>query len=460
MGMGHYCGHDVIAAPGQSPKQLCFEAYDAIAPFGAMVTHARKTLSKKFALVCIAAAVTLVGTAPVFIAKGETIGGAKAATALPGYEAPGISFGEYLLKSAVSFSVAYDSNILREQSNELSDYIFYMAPSFDLMRESGKHIQEVFGSFTTAKYAHSHADDFTDINVWGRETYLLSPTSQIMAKTSIVDGYEQRTSSNHDIPTNAAEPVHYHSLQGSLGYRKSWKSIEAVTTLTASRQTYDDVKLENGGIDDQSFRNTSDFSLETYVNLQISKHIQSDLRVSAQKSVISMDIRSSDRWKLSDTIKVDLTSKTSIGFTAGVREEDYYNDPNAQMRLLYDYEAYLRWSPIHRLIFTARGGYRDLGVDFTKGITGGGEGRYGSLEFEYLIWRNLQLTSNLSYEKDHLSADQGVQTSITGQAGLTYEISPHAGVSLLYNLEHFDASSADFTSYDKNVFLGTFNFRF
>jgi hypothetical protein len=401
-----------------------------------------------------------VGTAPVFVAKGETIVGAKSAPVLPGYEAPGISFGEFLLKSAVSFGVAYDSNVLRTQSNELSDYIFYMAPSFNLKREGGKHIQEVFGSFTSAKYAHSDADNFTDINVWGKETYLLSPTSQIQANASIVDGYERRASSNHDIPTDAAEPVHYHAFQGGLGYRKSWKYIEAGATLTASRQTYDDVRLEDGTIYDQSFRNESDFLLETYANLQISKHIQSNLRASAQKSIVSEEVRSSDRWKLSDTIKIDLTSKTSIGFTAGVREEDYYNDPDAQARLLYEYEAFIRWSPIRRLKFTARGGYRDLGVDFTKGITEGGKGRYASLGVEYLIWRNLQLSSNVTYEKDHLSADQGDQTTVTGQAALTYEISPHAGVSFQYNLEHFDASSPDFTSYDKNVFLASFNYRF
>lgn len=443
----------------KGPKQSCSEAHEVIAPFGAIVAHARKALFRRIAYVFIATAVILPVTAQEFVARGETDGGANVARTLPGYEAPGISSGEFSLKSAVSFGVAYDSNVLRTHSNVLSDYIFFVVPSFDLKREGSKHVEEVFGSFTSAKYAKSDADDFTNIKVWGRETYLLSPTSQILVNASIADGYERRASSNHDIPTDAAEPVHNHAVQGSLGYRKSWKNVAAGTTLMALRQTYDDVKLENGAVDDQSFRNANEFSLDSYVNLQISRHIQSDLRLSAQNSIVAMEERSSNRWKLSDTIKVDLTSKTGIGFSASAREEDYYNNPDAQVRPLYEYEAFLRWSPIHRLMFTARGGYRDLGVDFSRGISGG-EGRYSSLELEYLIWRNLQLSSSVTYEKDNLPADQGSQTSVAGRVGLTYELGSHAGLSFVYAKQKLDATSAQFTSYDENVFQMSLNLRY
>jgi hypothetical protein len=115
---------------------------------------------------------------------------------------------------------------------------------------------------------------------------------------------------------------------------------------------------------------------------------------------------------------------------------------------------------MERLTFSARGGYHDLGVSFVKGFYGGGVGRYGSLDFKYLIWRNLQLVSGLTYEKADLGGNQGVQDTISGRAALTYELNSHAGLSFLYTLDKLQANSSQFISFDENVFQTSLNLRF
>jgi hypothetical protein len=100
-------------------------------------------------------------------------------------------------------------------------------------------------------------------------------------------------------------------------------------------------------------------------------------------------------------------------------------------------------------------------VDFLTGIFSGGVGRYGSLDFTYLIWKNLQLTSRLTYEKMNLSGSQDEQTTVSEQAGLIYEFNSHAGLSFLYTLQKLHATNpTQFTPYDENIFQAALNLRF
>lgn len=408
-----------------------------------------------FALVGVAGGVS--ASAQEFIANGG-VGGFP--QALPGFEAPGVASGEFLLRSGVASGFAYDSNILRTQSNIRSDYIFFATPSFDLTRDGGKHVEQIIGSVTTAKYANSDTDDFTNAYLSASEMYEAAPGSQILVNASIADGYQRRVSSNYDIPSNAAEPVHQQILRGSVGYRKSWQHVDTGVTVTAAQQTYDNIRSTSGFIIDQSSHSGNDLSLDAFLNVRFSQRIHSNLSFSTSASDVRDERRNADLWRLADTITVNLTSKTSFGFLVAVSEQDYYNNPQSQVVPLGQYEAWLQWSPMQRLILTARGGYQDLGVNFERGYTGGGVGRYGSIDLSYLIRRDLQFVSGLRYDNAQLSGAQGVQDIIAGRAALTYELTQNVGLSFLYMLQKMDSSSTHFTSYDESVFQSSLNIRF
>jgi hypothetical protein len=428
--------------------------------FGAMIPPFREILSAGIGFAFVAASGGLHAAAQQFVADG----GAVARGPLPGFEAPGISSGEYLLRSTVSIGAAYDSNILRTQSNVLPDAIFFVSPTFDLTRDGGKHIEEIFARVTSAAYARSDADNVTNAYIRASESYLLSPGSQVLVNASFADGYERRASSNYEIPFNAAEPVHQQSLLGSVGYTKSWGHWDTGVALSATHQTFDDVKSTSGAILDQTYRNEDDLALRTFLNLQISPRIQSNVTFSATAARIRDRARDSDQWTLSDTSTVTLTSKTSAGFRVSVSEQDYYNNPLIPVRPLYAYEAFIEWSPIQRLTFTVRGGYQDLGVDYVKGLPGGGFGQSGSLDVQYLIRRNIQLSSTLSYDKYFFSGGNGIRDTLTERAALTYEVSAYAGLSFLYLFQKTTAStvpsSVQTMPYDEQVFQTSLNLRF
>ena len=290
-------------------KSRCSAARGVAAFFSATIPPFREILGAGIGLAFLAAGGGLHAAAQQFIANGGDV----ARGALPGFEAPGISSGDYLLRSTVSVGAAYDSNIQRTQSNVLPDTIFFVSPTFDLTRDGGKHVEEIFARVTSAAYARSDADNFTDAYVRASESYLLSPGSQVLVNASVADGYERRVSSNYEIPSDAAEPVHQQSLLGSVAYLKSWGHLDTGATLTATHQAFDDIKSISGAILDQTYRNEDDLALRTFLNLQLSPRIQSNVTFAATASRIGDQARDSDQWSLSDTSTVTLTSKTTPG---------------------------------------------------------------------------------------------------------------------------------------------------
>jgi hypothetical protein len=453
--MEHYCGYYVIAAPGTHPKRWRFGAQSLMLRFCMSAARGYKLAAAWIVMALIAAVAASPAAAQEFIA-----GGPYAVAALPGFDAPGITSGDFTLSSRVSFGVAYDSNILRT-STPAQDYIFFVAPSFDLARNGSDHIENVFASVSSARYAQSDADNFNNAVVRASETYLLSPTSQILIMGAFTDGYERRTSSNHDIPTDAAAPIHGQTMLASAGYTKTWNGFAAGVTVTAGRNTYDDVRSTGGALLDQTFRDETDLSVMSFLSIPLTGRIRSDVAFSATHSEVREQDRDSDQWRFSDNTNIELTSKTSAGFLVAVREQDYYNNPLIAVTPLAEYEGLLRWSPIQRMTLIARGGYHDLGVNYTTGILGGGgAGRYGSLDLSYLIRRDLQLLSSFSYEKMVAGGNQGNQNALSGRAVINYELSSYAGISFLYTYQRLDATSAQFTSYDENIVQTSLNLRF
>ncbi|MEJ2228876.1 MAG: outer membrane beta-barrel protein [Alphaproteobacteria bacterium] len=444
-----------IAASG-APRQRCLNNGSVNAIISAFFAYIGKALRQGIVSIFFVAAASLSASAQEVV----TTGGTMIEAPLSGFEAPGISVGEFLLRSAVSTGIVYDSNILRNDSQVMRDYIFFVAPSFNLTRNGKRHTENVVGSVTNVNYARYGANDYTNISLSGSETYRLSNTSQILATGLIADRYEGRVSTNHEIPTNAASPIHQQLFRESLGFRKTWNRADAGATVTFTQMKFDDVLSTTGEILNQTDRNANDTAFDAFLNVQHSSAIRSNLTLGTLHSEVRNSERSVDTWRLAGTITVDLTSKTSISFLTGLSKQNYYNNPNIQTHPLSQYQATLQWSPMQRLTFVARGGYNETGVDYTTGISSGGISRNASLDMNYRIWRNLQLTSRLNYDKTKLSSGEGALTTVGGRVALTYELSSYAGLSFLYTYENFNTNNEDFTSYDESVFQTSLKLRF
>jgi hypothetical protein len=379
--------------------------------------------------------------------------------ALEGYQAPGIASGEFLIKQGVSFGVAYDSNVLQSHSHNLQDVIFFVSPFVDIIHDSNKSIQEVIASATTTRYFSDVSDNYTDLYLSAKETYFLSPASAVTALASFSDGYQRRISRNFDIPINAATPVPEVIFLGNLGYRHTWDNYEAGITFTASAENFGNVRSLAGTFLNQQFRNEKDLLLDSFFNTQLGSHVRSNLVVQASDVEYQLQIRNFNQWRVADTITVDLTSKTSVGFLIGLREQNLYNNPAIHLGLLGEYAGLFTWSPSRLLSFNATVGYRDFGVDYVQGIFAGGFAPYYSLDASYLLWHNLRFDTRVQFEKRYLPGNFDVENILTYRAALTYELSRYAGVSFLANTQQW-LSRQPSNTFNETTFQTSLNLRF
>jgi hypothetical protein len=379
--------------------------------------------------------------------------------ALDGYKAPGITSGDFLVKQAVSFGLAYDSNVLQSHSRNVQDVIFFVSPFIDIIHDSNKSVQEVIASATTARYFSDVGDNYTNLYVSAKETYFLSPASVITALVSFADGYQRRVSRNFDIPLDAATPVPETILLGSVGYRHTWSNYEAGISFTASAENFGNIRSLAGAFLNQQFRNENDLLLDGFFNIQLNSYLRSNLVVQAFDIEYQLRVRNYNQWRIADTITADLTSKTSIGFLIGVREQNVYNDPTIHLGLLGEYAGLLSWRPTQRLSFNATVGYRDFGVDYVQGIYAGGFSPYYALDASYLIWHNLRFDTRVQFEKRYLAGNFDIENVLTYRAALTYELNSYAGVSFLANSQQWLARLPSNT-FNETTFQTSLNVRF
>jgi hypothetical protein len=379
--------------------------------------------------------------------------------ALDGYKGPGVTSGDFLVRQAVSFGIAYDSNILESHSRNLQDAIFFVSPFIDIVHDSNKSIQEVIASATTTRYFSDVSDNYTNLYVSAKETYFITPADAVTALASFADGYQRRVSRNFDIPLDAATPVPETILLGTIGYRHTWKNYEAGINFTASAENFGNVRSLAGAVLDQQFRNERDLFLDGFLNIQLNSYLRSNLVVQTFDIEYQLRSRNYNQWRVADTITADLTSKTSIGFLVGLREQNTYNDPAIHLGLLGEYAGLLTWRPTQLLSFNATVGYRDFGVDYVQGIFAGGFSPYYSLDASYLIWRDLRFDTRVQFEKRYLAGNFDVENVLTYRAALTYELSAYAGLSFLANSQQW-LSRLPTNTFNETTFQTSLNLRF
>ncbi len=384
--------------------------------------------------------------------------------ALPEYAAPGIQQGDFLINQAVSFGLAYDSNILQSHSHGIQDFIFFVSPAVDITHNAVDHVDELLVSATNATYFKSENDDYTDVYVRASETYFLSPTDQIAINASLADGYQRRTVTNFEAVGNPSGPIHEMLQLGSLSYKHTGSIYEAGVAVTASAEQLDNMLSTTGTLLDESIYNQNDLALDSFFRIELSSRVKSELIFQAANFDYKDKFLSYEQWRAGDAITVDLTSKTNIRLFAGMKEQYLTNIPGATTGLLAEYEAQANWSPTQLLSLFAKTGYHDLGLDYLNGIgngvfNSGGYGTYYSFGGSYMIWRNLQFTTSFAVEKRYIGGNQDVQDDLTYKAALTYEFNSYAGISLLYDGVQWNSRFQQY-NFNENIFQTSFNLRF
>jgi len=379
---------------------------------------------------------------------------------LPGYEAPGVKSGDFLVRQAVSTGVAYDSNIFQSHTSPLASAIFFVSPGVDIVKDSGRSVQEVTASAVGANYFASAPDNFTNVFLNAKDTYFLSPTSLVAASAAVEDGYERRTLTNFLIPSDAAGPVPETILVGSLTYKKNWENSDAGVTLVASEENYGNIRSLAGAPINQQQDDEKDLLINSYFNMQFSSHLRSQLLVQGADISYRDPTLNYTGWRVADTVTADVTSKTGVSVLAGLREQYFYNNnPSTNTGLLAEYQGSMFWHPTDLVSIQFVGGYKDLGVNYVQGIYGGYAPSL-SLYATYLIWRNLKFDAGINLQKNYLPGNPHIEDLLYCTSTMTYEFNSYLGASLQFSSQQWLTRPNNSISFNEDIIQFSLNLRY
>ncbi len=378
-------------------------------------------------------------------------------------EPSGFKSGRIIVYPSVVSGVLYDSNIFDREISVVDDVISYVAPKVSVLKKTKKSDINFKVDALFAKFIHEDSQSFENVSGEFTHKYRFKPRAELVTHARIEHLNEIQTSTNDDLPTNAAGPVVLNSFEAGveLNIIKN-KYVGVAYGFIYANDNYEDVRLIAGGIADQDFRDQEEFTFEKAVKVDFSKHLKSHTKGLVRfvngrdtPNVIDRDVTV---YELEAGITVAYSERFYAEFTLNLLKEDFHSARVIDAGVLPGYHASLFWQPRHYLTLRVGVHTEETGVDFEEG---GASSISDSIdgEIKYLINKNLVLNGKASYIEDEFVGTGRTVKSTDVEISTLYAINRYLGLSLVYtyNKRH---SNAALDSFERNAVQASIISRF
>ena len=246
------------------------------------------------------------------------------------FDSPGVRSGSFLLRPAITTTLGYDTNPLRLQTNRVGSMFERVAPEFVARSDWSRHAldADIRGSYT--HFSDISGNDRPELDAKLRSRIDIVDTT----RAELEGHYRLTTLSAGDpaAPTSATRPPPVQTIGGTVGIVERFNRLEIALRGGFDRVTYDNAKLNNGSILDQSDRNYDEPSLRLRASYEITPGVRPfvEARVDTRRFDLSTDFngyhRNSDgqQYKAGSSFELSrvLTGEASAGWI--VRR---YDDP-------------------------------------------------------------------------------------------------------------------------------------
>ena len=272
-------------------------------------------------------------------------------------------------------------------------------------------------------------------------------------------GYDFRPESATSpvVIVGTAERPTLHILDGELGLEKDVGKFRFGVAGEATKETYGDAQLSDGGTLSQEDRNSTLYSGRLRLGYEVSPALTPFGEVQFGRRVYDLRLdtagyeRSSNEIGARAGLELDMGEKFGGEVSAGWISENF-DDERLQTISEPTIAADLRWSPIRGTIV----GFN--GATFVEGSTTPGES--GSVLYAGRLSIERELRSNLTGMaavgvgwRDYAGSSEHDLT-LTAEAGLTWWLNRYAGLTGRLRHETFDSTLPNRDSKTNTVFLG------
>jgi hypothetical protein len=324
----------------------------------------------------------------------------------PAYDPVGIRRGPITIWPSLAVTGTYDSNVFAREDNAISDFSLTMVPSVRVTYDRPR----ANASFTTnvrlRRYATLTEQDDEQYRANLRGDMELGSTTRLGASLGWARSTVSRGSSENGLQNGS--PLRQSKWTASTRLSTRFNRLAVTASADAERFRFNNVRLDDGTVIDQSFRNGS--TLGGALGLAYS--VGPRFALVAQGSATKFDYRdprpTSNRdamdYSLSAGGRYEITELLFAELTAGIREHDFRGAAFTDVSGLA-LSGRLRWYPTPLLSLRADLGQRvtTSSFDSVSAVTI----TSAKLSGDYELRRNLLLSADAEFSNERFSGVGG-----------------------------------------------------
>ncbi|WP_245426639.1 outer membrane beta-barrel protein [Mesorhizobium sp. YM1C-6-2] len=370
------------------------------------------------------------------------------------YEAPGITFGTFILKPSIEQGVTATSNADSSTDGSeavLSETTLRLNAVSDWSRHSAT--VDAFGTFRKT-LSGQEVDDFEG----GVDAVLdLELAHEYRARGTFTYSAAPESAASPVVIANTVEEPITQRVGGTLGLQKDMGKARFGITGGAIHDSYGDADLEGGGTLSQSDRDATLYTMTLRAGYEISPALTPFVETEIGRNQYDQEVdsagyqRSSDRYAVRGGLELDLGEKFSGEVAAGWVREDF-DDDRLDALSTPTVDGLLRWSPERGTDVTLSGS------TILEGTTTAGES--GSVLYSSRIGIERQIRSNLTggallgVAYRNYSQSDGYDVIFDAEASLTWWLNRYAGVVTRVEHETVTSNLSDRDAKTNSIFLG------
>jgi len=347
---------------------------------------------------CAAFGQELSGTGAISISADLSRSDVAGSRVEPEFAPTPIVAGPLILSPSLSSAISYDTNVFN-RTEEQGDGVLYLVPRLIARANTQRHLFQITANGRIRRFAEYQTENSEEFEVGGEIRYDLSERNSIFTQARYAHLIEQRSSVG--TIANADEPVAYDRIDGELGTRLSFGSLNVTPSVRLARETYQDLDLTTGGAIDLSFRDLRSAGANLSVGYEFSPLVSvfTTLRYTDQNSInpTANLRRAAQDYSVVGGIRGEITPLLVAELSAGLRKRDY-DEPEFRDFDGFTYGADVEWYPTQLLTFTLKADqtFRNSANPLVAGIL---SNRVTATGY-YDVLRNLRISTAIGFESN------------------------------------------------------------
>lgn len=381
------------------------------------------------------------------------------------YQPLGIRVGSFLVHPGLRTGTIYDSNIFDRSVNVQDDVIHFIEPSLKLRSRYSRHEFNLDFLVRHLEYSDSGVDSFTGFDSTAQKIINVRYDFDIIFDVHASYLPERRTSTNADIPINAAEPVPLTKMAGIISLKKSFnaqKTFYALLSAGYENQNYDDIFALNGTRLDQDFRDNGVWTFQQSLHYTFVPWIKNFVTGTVNMKDFSDSALVTDRdateWIIASGTELIFSPIWRAKFVSTYTREDFHHPAFGNAEWLPGYTGTLFWTPNALFNFEFNLGYTETGINFEEGGNAS-TNKTISAKMVYKPRRYLMLTTAINFENRDFSALSREEDEILYEVSLDYFMRRNLQFSLQYNYNSEEASD-NVNEFDRHIVQSSVKFKF